>query len=137
MSPQLPALNGANVDDYEPRPGDADFSAEEGNDRFSTHRSKERNKRLVIEKKKRALKSDPLLRCEVCQFSFIEKYDEWGKHFTEVHHKVPLSSLTTATETVLEDLALVCSNCHSMLHRQGHRTLTIDELKLIIEGRNH
>jgi len=116
------------VNTYEPKPTDPDFSAEEGDELYIAHRAKERNRKLVVEKKKQALKKDPLLHCECCMFSFVDKYGEWGKFFAEVHHKTPLASLSTATETKLEDLAIVCSNCHSMLHRQGHRTLTIDEL---------
>jgi hypothetical protein len=129
---QLPQLRDADPSDYEPKPTDPDFSAEEGAERHTIHRAKERNQKLVIEKKKQALKNDPLLRCEVCHFSFVQAYGKWGLNFAEVHHKSPLSSLLMTTKTRLVDLAIVCSNCHSMLHRQGHRTLTIAELKTIL-----
>lgn len=133
QSTQLPSYAQLASDGYEPNPRDPDFSAEEGDDCYRTHRAKERNKQLVTEKKRLALRDDPQLHCEVCHFSFIQKYGDWGRHFAEVHHKLPLSSRTSSVKTRLDDLAIVCSNCHSMLHRQGHRTLSIAELKQILE----
>ncbi|EOW9267990.1 HNH endonuclease [Vibrio cholerae] len=37
----------------------------------------------------------------------------------EAHHIIPLSELCSVdgSKTRLEDLAIVCSNCHRMLHR--------------------
>ncbi len=131
----LPPCDLPKPNEYEPNPKDQDYSAEEGEACYRLHRYKERNHKLVIEKKIAARRRDPLLHCEICGFSFEEKYGKWGKPFTEVHHRTPLASLDRepGAKTSLKDLAIVCSNCHSMLHRQGHRTLTVDELKRIIE----
>ena len=56
-----------------------------------------------------------------------------GKGFAECHHKVPLSELTTVTKTRLSDLAIVCANCHRMLHRSGP-VLSVTELKDVLKA---
>lgn len=60
--------------------------------------------------------------CEVpnCGFDFHAKYGELGAGFAEVHHKKPLSKAPRAGTTVkLVDLAIVCANCHRMIHVGG------------------
>lgn len=130
----LPKFEVPKIEDFEFLPGDPDYVAFEGKEYFIKHWAKERNKKIVVQKKMIALKNDPLLRCEICGFSFVEKYGEWGVWFAEVHHKIPLAELRESTKTILDDLAIVCSNCHRMLHRKGHRTLEVDELKCILAG---
>ena len=101
---------------------------------FRLHKRKERNKELVKAVKIKHLKTDEKLCCQVCGFSFVEKYGKLGEGFIEAHHLFPISKLEGETETRLEDIALVCSNCHRMLHRQNP-LLTIDELERIIKER--
>lgn len=55
--------------------------------------------------------------CEACTFDFGAFYGEHGDGYIEVHHVIPLHS-TGVTTTRLEDLALLCSNCHRMIHRR-------------------
>lgn len=55
--------------------------------------------------------------CEACKFDFGEFYGEHGSGYIEVHHVIPLHA-TGVTTTRLEDLALLCSNCHRMIHRR-------------------
>ena len=59
--------------------------------------------------------------CEVpgCGFDFLETYGELGRDFAHVHHRKPLSDRTRPTKTKLSDLAIVCPNCHAMIHRGG------------------
>ena len=42
---------------------------------------------------------------------------ELGDGFIEVHHLAPLFSDSQPRRTTLDDLLLVCSNCHRMIHR--------------------
>lgn len=56
------------------------------------------------------------LLCECCRFDFFEEYGLIGQGFVECHHKNFISN--GERKTTLEDLALVCSNCHRMLHRR-------------------
>ena len=57
--------------------------------------------------------------CRICGFDFSFKYGEIGKDFIEVHH---IESITKNDGKAYEvdpinDLIPVCSNCHSMLHK--------------------
>lgn len=89
-----------------------DLTVIEGELRLVKHLVKERNRKIVMEKKRQAIKKNSL-RCEVCSFSFPEKFHS---EFIECHHISPISQTQGKRETKLEDLALVCSNCHRMLH---------------------
>ena len=70
------------------------------------------------------------LSCQVCNFSFEENYGGLGKGFIEAHHIFPISELTEETPTKVEDIALVCSNCHRMLHRR-RPWLSLEELNKV------
>lgn len=75
--------------------------------------------------------------CQICGFDFKEKYGKIGEGFIEAHHRIPLSEIGKSYELdPINDLILVCSNCHSMLHRTRDKTLEVDELKEMIENKN-
>lgn len=61
------------------------------------------------------------LACEApgCGFDFFDTYGETGRDFAHVHHLKPLSARTGPSKTGLEDLAVVCANCHAMIHSGG------------------
>lgn len=105
--------------------------AEEGNVKYLMHKSIERNSTLVNKLKLKRQQCDPKLHCEICGFSFVEKYGKIGEGFIEAHHIIPLSSLNDATVTHESDLILICPNCHRMLHRINP-VLSIQELKSMI-----
>ncbi len=103
----------------------------EGAEKRRLHTSRERNASVVRKAKERRSITDPMLRCEVCGFSFIERYGRRGEDFIEAHHKKPVASLKRGDRTKIEDIALICSNCHRMIHR-GDRTLSVEELRKLI-----
>lgn len=103
-------------------------SVKEGQILYRLHKVRERDKKIVEAKKKKVLKETGALKCEACGFDFEEKYGELGKGFIECHHLVPLAEFEVNKETRLEDLALLCANCHRMVHRDGVMT-NIVELK--------
>lgn len=96
---------------------DQGTSAQEGNPRLTAHLRRERNAKLVEKKKTAVRKATGKLCCEVCGFDFKEEYGELGEGFCEVHHLTPLHLSDGNTTTTLEDLAIVCSNCHRVIHR--------------------
>lgn len=100
----------------------------EGNSVLAQHMRYERNNAFIQRIKKRAIAENKMLNCQICGFSFFEKYGEIGEGFIEAHHKNPLSERNEKTNTKREDIALVCSNCHRMLHR-GDPTFGIEEIK--------
>jgi 5-methylcytosine-specific restriction enzyme A len=105
--------------------------AEEGRILTRLHRVRERNRELVAKKKASALKIHGRLQCEACSFDFEDTYGTHGSGFIEAHHTNPLYTLSPGDKTRLEDLALICSNCHRMIHAR-RPWLTIDDLKQII-----
>jgi 5-methylcytosine-specific restriction endonuclease McrA len=55
--------------------------------------------------------------CQVCGLNFEQTYGDIGKDFIEVHHLYPVSQGERKVNPI-EDLIPLCSNCHSMIHRQ-------------------
>ncbi|HTB31053.1 MAG TPA: HNH endonuclease [Bacteroidia bacterium] len=106
-------------------------SVKEGQVLYKYHKYRERGNSIVKEKKKAILKGLGKLECEICQFDFAMTYGILGAGFMECHHRVPLFETDIEKITRLEDLALVCSNCHRMLHRSID-TLTVENLKRLI-----
>lgn len=99
----------------------------EGRRTLRTHLRIERDSGLAERKRQWALTTNHRLACEVCAFDFSEFYGSVGYGFAEVHHRLPLSAARERT-TRLKDLAVVCSNCHRMLHR-GSPLFSIAELR--------
>ncbi|WP_438435624.1 HNH endonuclease [Klebsiella pneumoniae] len=108
----------ANFDKNIPIPDiDQEAMGAEGNPRFRAHIQRERNSKIVKEKKRITLKEKGHLKCEVCNFDFFEFYGEDGYGFCEVHHLIPLHKSDGVIITKLSDLAIVCSNCHRIIHK--------------------
>lgn len=55
--------------------------------------------------------------CQVCGMNFEQTYGDIGKDYIEVHHLHPVAKGERKVNPV-EDLIPLCSNCHSMIHRQ-------------------
>ena len=108
------------VSEIEPDDVDlSDVKGKEGKVRLVQHLRRERDPRLVREKKNAVLNAKGRLECEACDFDFSIVYPGLGTNFCEVHHRISLSnsSKKKSTTTSLEDLAILCSNCHRMIHR--------------------
>jgi len=56
--------------------------------------------------------------CEICGFDFAERYGEFARYCLEVHHlKLISSAEKRGRTTTLDDLLVVCPNCHRALHQ--------------------
>src|SRR6266853_2526049 len=91
------------------------------------HHLRERNPTAVKRKKEKVRRETGKLECEVCSFDFARQYGKLGYGYAECHHTLPLASLKGESATKLSDLAIVCANCHRMLHR-SNSWLSIAEL---------
>jgi 5-methylcytosine-specific restriction protein A len=100
-----------------PEPDEDEVQADEGTLLYRRHRVRERSAKLRAAKIKKATAGGSPLRCEVCHFDFEATYGNRGAGFMECHHVRPLHEVGTTT-TRVEDLALVCANCHRMIHRR-------------------
>ena len=109
---------------------DDEFS--EGKILLKNHLQRERNVKLIEQSKKKFIENHGRLYCEVCGFDFEEVYGELGKKFIEAHHIKPVSQMTENEKTSIDDIVMVCSNCHSMIHRKKP-WLTIDKIKSIVK----
>ncbi len=107
----------------------------EGREIEIRHNARERNQAL-IKKAKDSFKHkhDGKVFCEVCNFDFSKKYGLVGEGFIEAHHTLPVSELNAAMKTKVSDIALVCSNCHRMLHRK-RPWLNMKQLKELLASK--
>jgi len=96
------------------------------------HLARERNRKLVEAKRKQIMKKHGKLACDVCKFDFSVRYGERANGFIECHHTKPVATLAVGHKTHIDDLALVCANCHRMIHRRKP-WLSIAELKAQIK----
>jgi len=103
----------------------------EGKILTALHRLHERNRKAVGNKKRSVLESTGALACEICGFDFSQVYGDIGEGFAECHHRPALSDLRYGVKTRLSDLAIVCSNCHRMLH-QTRPWMTIERLRKLV-----
>ncbi|MGH7987145.1 MAG: HNH endonuclease, partial [Candidatus Binataceae bacterium] len=114
-------------------PDDDESEFPEGKLAFRTHRVRERNAKLVSQAKKNALEQEGRLTCKACGFDFAIKYGKLGKNYIECHHTVPVSELKRGQKTKISDIALLCSNCHRMVHRRK-QWLRMGQLSLLLEN---
>lgn len=86
---------------------------------------RKRNRTVIAAKK--AL-SDGL--CEACRFSFPVRYRTL-KDCLVAHHKNPIGARTGSSRTTVDDILLLCPNCHAVAHTK-EPPLSLDELKTTI-----
>lgn len=96
--------------------------------RWATQR--ERGPRLRERKIADALLLRGEIACEVCDFDFSRAYPGHGDGYIEVHHRVPLH-VSGEVDSALDDLVLLCANCHRMIHRR-REWLTPEGLREIL-----
>jgi hypothetical protein len=109
-------------EDHGPEPTEQDAQetyAAEGQQSLHTHRRKERSPILADAKRRACRAENGVLRCEACLLEDTQLPEELGEACFEVHHLRPLAKLHEPTITRLDDLALLCANCHRMIHRSN------------------
>jgi 5-methylcytosine-specific restriction enzyme A len=83
--------------------------------KYAYHRKIERNRTAA-----RYAKKFHGTRCQACELEFVERYGDIGKGFIEAHHLRPIGTLEEGVPVkydVAADFAVLCSNCHRMIHR--------------------
>ena len=79
-------------------------------------------------------------KCQACGFEFKDKYGDFGKDYIECHHENVLSERpeeewSNEVKTSLDDIKVLCSNCHRMIHHK-RPALSFDELLELLEKKN-
>jgi len=89
-----------------------------------THREgTERRVIQTVKERNSALRKDAILkygtRCLVCGFDFDKIYGrDIAKGYIEVHHEKMLADIKWEREVTVDEVKVVCSNCHRMIHRK-------------------
>ncbi|MBA4496440.1 HNH endonuclease, partial [Paenactinomyces guangxiensis] len=111
-----------------------DLVYSEGAKRLITHMSRERDQRVIKAAIRKAKRLYGKVICEICNFDFEQMYGNRGLDYIEGHHKLPISKRDDVGDiTKVEDIALVCANCHRIIHRERDNWLSIEEMKKIIK----
>lgn len=72
-------------------------------------------------------------KCKVCEFDFNSFYgQDLARDYIEIHHIKPINE-SYGTVNPETDLLPLCSNCHSMIHRDQNRFISVIDLGKIIK----
>lgn len=110
---------------------DDEIGFPEGREYYLQHRARERNPNVVRAAKAKFLQDHGRYVCQCCRFNFEDVYGKIGRGFIEAHHITPVRDLQPGSMTKVADIALVCSNCHRMLHRR-RPWITMSDLETLI-----
>lgn len=72
--------------------------------------------------------------CEACGVDFSKLCDNLGLHALHVHHRLQLALGDVPRVTTEGDLAVVCANCHAMIHSNRSRAMPVEQLKAYWQG---
>ncbi|OMC76786.1 hypothetical protein BK125_17180 [Paenibacillus odorifer] len=134
---ELGAIVNKEVDSYFSEESSQDIQAEEmkeypeGKIAYILHKKRERNSKLIKDAKGVFISKYGRLYCEACDFDFQKVYGDRGIDFIEGHHKKLLSEMDKNETTKIEDIAMLCSNCHRMVHRKP--LISVEELKQLMK----
>ncbi|MFF0828146.1 EVE domain-containing protein [Brevibacillus sp. NPDC003359] len=134
--PIISSLTGIKFSDHQDEDSIGDIQADEGKEypegkiAFVLHKKRERNPKLIKEAKRLFINKYGRLYCEACNFDFQKVYGDRGVDFIEGHHKKLISEMNEGEKTKVEDIAMLCSNCHRMIHRKP--IISVEELKVLI-----
>ncbi|HEV3144522.1 MAG TPA: hypothetical protein VGZ47_11605 [Gemmataceae bacterium] len=70
--------------------------------------------------------------CAVCHRDFARILNGRGTRVLQVHHQKQLSTRKSPAITKLTDLAVVCANCHLLLHLNPQRALNVSKLRRLL-----
>lgn len=104
----------------------------EGKEFYRLHLIRERKPEVIRKAKHIFQKKHGRLFCEACKFDFTKTYGGRGEDFIEGHHKKLVSEMKDGDKTKPEDIAMLCSNCHRMIHRKP--LISVEGLSDLISG---
>jgi hypothetical protein len=67
--------------------------------------------------------------CEACGTDYSSFLEGLGRHVLQVHHRQQLGLATEPQLNCVEDLAVLCANCHQMIHADTSNALPVEELR--------
>lgn len=89
----------------------------EGERKLRAHYKRERSGKIRNMKLEQFLKVHGKYFCEICgEVAGIRYPPTLNERIYEVHHRKPLAQSDSPVQTTLDDLALLCANCHRSVH---------------------
>jgi 5-methylcytosine-specific restriction protein A len=107
---------GITLVEMEGEDSDDDVQFAEGRIVTEAHKRRERNPQLRRKLIKKRKLSGPLS-CDIC--NCVEPHHQFADAMFEAHHLVPLAAAMQERATKLQDMSLLCANCHRMNFSQG------------------
>ena len=101
--------------------------------RYAIHRQRERSAKLHSAALARHRKARGAISCEACGHNSLKVY---GFDYIECHHAKLVSSLSDGDVTRIENISLLCANCHRIIHR-ARPWVSVEQLKIAISHRVH
>ncbi|WNQ12064.1 EVE domain-containing protein [Paenibacillus aurantius] len=139
-APIISSLSGIKINERQDDDSIGDVHSDEGKEypegkiAFVLHKKRERNPKLIKEAKKLFISKHGRLYCEACKFDFQQVYGDRGNDFIEGHHNKLVSEMKEGEKTKVEDIAMLCSNCHRMVHKKP--IINIEDLGRLIKREN-
>lgn len=96
---------------------ESDLNAIEGDPRMYCHLRRERDPAISDAKRQAVMATNGKLSCESCGFWTQDTFPGLEGELCEIHHRLPLAFATEPVKTSLNDLAVLCPNCHRAIHR--------------------
>jgi 5-methylcytosine-specific restriction endonuclease McrA len=74
--------------------------------------------------------------CEACARDFSRVLDGKGVRVLQVHHRKQLSASDAPRVTHVDDLAVLCANCHALVHMSRILPLQVEQLRVMLQKDN-
>lgn len=108
----------------------ADIAASEGERKLRAHYRRERSSSLRSKKLAQVRAIRGRIACDLCRTEEGATYPpDLGEKIFEVHHISPLSQAIAPVRTTLDDLAVLCANCHRAVHANAEVEKNFQTLK--------
>ena len=111
----------------------SDLAAIEGNPQIYFHLRRERDPEITKAKRESFVAMNGSLYCECCNFGTESAFPGLGCDICEIHHRAPLALASESVKTTLNDLAVLCPNCHRAIHKTDP-FLSVEEFQLRFLG---
>lgn len=91
---------------------------------------------VLLRTRSRPLRAEALRRadgvCAGCGKDYSTVLGGRGRRVLQVHHRKQLAAADTPVVTAVDDLAVVCSNCHALIHSDPGSPIDVDDLRAML-----
>jgi 5-methylcytosine-specific restriction protein A len=97
-----------------------------------------REAKVLLRKRSRRLRAEALKRsrgvCAACATDYSVVLGGRGLRVLQVHHRRQLAAMDTPVVTTVDDLAVVCANCHALIHSDPKHAIAVDDLHVLLSA---